>query len=644
MDPRHLTSDELEYELVLRGFDLHGPSSIDRLRQAILHEADGTVDFPIDSGRATRNNVTQELQECERKWSEVQRAIREAEQSADSSLVERGQSRIVHLTQRVGRLQHRAPEHSAVERLMARVRELDSHVGSMRDSLGAGELSGEGAMAEQADVGVGDDQLLAHRPQPQHRQQVVFNTAGPAAAQGVGSHVAPGSRMATPSSFEPQTGCNAVDLGRMSANQNQRLEPIVRGFFNNAHPVPTHDHSRFQANPFGQQQAPPPNNRSFVPIPANHHAPAFNGYAQHRPDAYVAEQAAPIPQRSGYGQQAGNGMAGGHNIHKWSLRFDGSSNGLDAADFIFRLERQAQLYGVAQRALVIGIGELLTGRAAQWYWTYQRQAPDAGWDGFRRAFMRRYAPHQDTDFEIRAKMENRWQRQGESFSDYCQDVEAMAIRLVRAMQDDELVEVLRRNMSMQLQTALWQTRTRTVDELLEQCNAYERVLKEGQRRSSQRQPMRLHEVSQPEFQGMAESPNMYAPAGEEGWLPEVEALKVAGNRQEYLVCWNCDDMGHAFSQCRKQQNSVFCFTCGLKGEISATCPKCSLNPRRGQLPATARSSQTAPPQLPRHPTAPKPMQMPMQMQAQPKVLSHSTTQMPAQAPTSGNPFNIMKQQ
>lgn len=116
-------------------------------------------------------------------------------------------------------------------------------------------------------------------------------------------------------------------------------------------------------------------------------------------------------------------------MHQWALRFDGRNNDLDAEDFVFRVERQAYLYGVSTRALVIGVGNLLTGRASQWYWTNQRVYQNATWEQWKKAFLRRFAPHKASDFEIRAKMEQRRQASNENFSDFCQDIEAMASRL-----------------------------------------------------------------------------------------------------------------------------------------------------------------------------------------------------------------------
>lgn len=314
---------------------------------------------------------------------------------------------------------------------------------------------------------------------------------------------------------------------------------------------------------------------------------------------------------------------------------------MDAEDFIFRVERQAQLHGVTERALVIGIGNLLTERAAQWYWTYQRQNGNATWVELKRAFIQRYAPHRDTDYEIRSKIEARKQQATEKFNDFCQDVEALAVRLIRRMPEDELVEVLRRNMQMPLRKALWRTETPTIARLLQYCSEYERFCNEEQQQMLRR-PMRVSEVAVDEPYGQHCDPRMqqydprmqhydprmqqYDPrmhqydqqelyeqqyetavqqvAGatvEDGATAYVEAMqsgKVAVKRSEFLICWNCQDIGHLFSKCPKPQMAVFCFTCGLKGAITLTCPKCSLNPRRDKpVAGPARPSYTAQPQI-----------------------------------------------
>lgn len=65
-------------------------------------------------------------------------------------------------------------------------------------------------------------------------------------------------------------------------------------------------------------------------------------------------------------------------------------------------------------------------------------------------------------------------------------------------------------------------------------------------------------------------------------LPPVhqqEHNPVATNqRTQILVCWNCDEEGHRFMDCRKQQAVMFCYRYGRKGFSLRSCPTCRQEP------------------------------------------------------------------
>lgn len=54
----------------------------------------------------------------------------------------------------------------------------------------------------------------------------------------------------------------------------------------------------------------------------------------------------------------------------------------------------------------------------------------------------------------------------------------------------------------------------------------------------------------------------------------VPAPPTVTNRAELLVCWNCDEMGHAFVDCEVATKNVFCYGCGAKNVYKPSCPKC----------------------------------------------------------------------
>lgn len=212
---------------------------------------------------------------------------------------------------------------------------------------------------------------------------------------------------------------------------------------------------------------------------------------------------------------------------------------------MLQTERQAQLYGVGQGALAIGFGELLKGRAEQWFWTFQHQRPDNTWFELRDAFIQRYSPHRETDYEIRSKIENRKQKVGESFNDYCQDVEALETRLIRRMEEGELVEVIRRNMSMSLRKSTWRERLQTVGALLQCCTDYERLLIEEERQSAyQRRYMKVHEV---EWNAHPNNVQLQDVPQQSQYIEAMCSGPIRG--QSYPICFNCRDIGHTCVVC-----------------------------------------------------------------------------------------------
>lgn len=555
MEPKCLRPDELNYELVLRNIGTNHPDRLLLLQQALNAEALGQCEAPLDAQRITRQTVTQELRECDSKLGELVAEFDEALAAANDMALGALQSRLMHLSGRAARLQAYAPEHAAVGRIVGRISELGRTSKVGRLSLGAGEsMADDDVMCPD----VGDDDAGAIggvRRRTLERQQVLPLEA-------------------------PYVAAPRVSLPRAKAPSNGRfswgLDDMTHAFA---------DH-RDAAN----GQLPPPNQYSLVgPGPAN--PPIVRRSSQF---------AAPPAPNSRAEAQA---VHGGFRIAKWPLRFSGGANELTIDEFLFRVERLARLDGVTPGALAIGVGVLLTDRAAQWFWTYQRKGDGGSWDELKAAFIRRYRPQRENDHDIRAKIEARKQRCGESFGDFCQDIEALAVRLMRRMPDDEIVETLRRNMTMTLRKALWRTHTASIDELMQACSEFEILCEEEERqmRTAMRRQMRVSEIEA--MNAEEEWAQRHAP-GDEGTDDgerHVEAMQMGMSRSDRVICWNCKDLGHVFSQCPVPLQGRFCFSCGMSGVLKAECVKCAGNARRDVRMATARSMPQVQPQIMKRP-------------------------------------------
>lgn len=160
-------------------------------------------------------------------------------------------------------------------------------------------------------------------------------------------------------------------------------------------------------------------------------------------------------------------------------------------------------------------------------------------------------------------------------------------------------------MSTTLRRALWRETFESVDDLLRLCSQYERMCREDEKITLRRRQMRVSEVVNDESW---ERSQMSIPPSMQTSNIRVEAVRPPStSQQEFALCWNCHDIGHVFSQCPQPQSAVFCFTCGMNGVITVTCPKCTLNMRRGQptvgtarpaIPNLQTMIQRPPPQIP----------------------------------------------
>lgn len=562
MDPKCLRPDELNYELSLRQIPVADPNRLEQLQRHLNSEALGATECPTDAQRITRTTVSQEIRECDAKLSEIGAAYDEAMQAANDEHMEIVQTRLRHLMGRAERLRNYAPNHAAVERTVSRIQEFVSLSQIGRASLGADESM------HVMDINGPDKELGA----------AGGLQMGPPKQSGLGAvpkqlrHSTAGDALTAATHFTHQ---QHPAEQRFSQKADERIHqdwPALAGLF--------HDSGNGAIQPLAGTQ------RNVFRDPAVVDARRSVGRPQTR-----------RPQQDDEGYRAdARGIQGGFRMFKWPVRFSGAADAIPIDEFLFRVERLAQLDGVTTAALAIGIGVLLTDRASQWYWTGQRKQGHETWEELKQAFIRRYRPQRESDHDIRALIEGRKQRAGEHFGDFCQDIEALAVRLTRRMPEDELVEIMRRNMLMSLRKAMWRTPAESVDDLMQACGEFEVLCQEEERqmRAAQRRMGRVNEIdygdADAEWLGGAEAATGY------GGEQYVDAVQRGSGRADHMICWNCKDIGHLFSQCKIPLQSRFCFSCGMSGVLKSECPKCTGNVRRDQKTAGASRPAIAPAQ------------------------------------------------
>lgn len=297
----------------------------------------------------------------------------------------------------------------------------------------------------------------------------------------------------------------------------------------------------------------------------------------------------------------------------WGLTFHGSTKDPPIEHFLFRVESIALgVFHINLDQLVNEFCVFLKDDAQNWYWSYrQRHVSNViSYVQFRQDIISRFRDSQ-TDFDIRFQLNARKQlvRENEDFRKFYDEVLRISSRLKTAINDVELLEILRRNMRPGLQLALANRTFSNLDDLLRQCVSLETMwgrLGYFPEAFVSNPPKRaINEIdscvsSSPIGFCSANdvSENMYDLNAFNANTPKTfQSKQNIGNQnsnqfsqrtsdpKSLIICYNCDDIGHHFKDCPSPIKRVFCHGCGDKGIYLPQCQKC----RPGNLNFFARS-------------------------------------------------------
>lgn len=552
MDIRRLETDELEVECLVRNIDPNNESAIDNLISLILLENEGKRDKPMltHTLKASSEGVI-----CKKKLAEIEKIRERLIGKGDVQGLESLQQRATHLIARLERLLIAVKEDPHVAVLLEEARKLLNRI-TLPETIYLIDNNADNAAAPSS-----------HVPPPQPNTGAIPKTAT------IPPNEPPRSEGQLPSwNFDPSMLVSGF------ANPNAARSDLgVRGAASlsfNRPPRATSDASIPNGGPLHTSKGTASNTNNY-----NFPDPNEVSFRQAPPQA-----APPVPL---IGR---NRPSLTHTLSKWTARFSGSSRDLPVDEFFFRVENLAAADNVHADSLVLGLHCLLTSSASDFYWVQRRKNPNHTWAQLKRSMSSHFA-RQETDLELRKIIMGRAQAATEGFGEFSLAVECLAARLTWPMGDAELVEILRQNMSHRLQTCLLMTHTPTVESLKEICRRFERLWANQADASKDRRISR-HMASLgfddgpavDEMVGPVFNPPVQTGIGSitqtamEANGFAVEALahpRLNEKRAEYMVCWNCDDIGHSFIDCSSPDRKVFCYGCGTKNTYKPSCGKCN---------------------------------------------------------------------
>lgn len=295
-------------------------------------------------------------------------------------------------------------------------------------------------------------------------------------------------------------------------------------------------------------------------------------------DQQIPRQAIPVDPGTNLRNRQGLSQA----LCRWTVRFGGGKKDLPIDEFFFRVENLAAADNIAAPSVVLGLHFLLSDRAADFYWVHRRKFPNASYRDVKRSMIAHFS-RQDNDFELRKSIMSRRQNPREEFVDFCLEIECMAARLTRPMEEEELLEILRQNMSSRLQDRLLLQPTNSIDELKSVCQRFERMwcslAEQAKDRNFTGRLAELgfdsHDVEHDTLVNhQFNSSNVFNQSEEN----RGELAEVSHNRRsncDHVICWNCDDIGHSFTDCQSPLRKIFCYGCGCKNVYKPNCQKCN---------------------------------------------------------------------
>jgi hypothetical protein len=320
-----------------------------------------------------------------------------------------------------------------------------------------------------------------------------------------------------------------------------------------------------------------------------------------------------------YSQRSYRGRSGA--VHKWRIEFKGDDTGLSLNDFLSQADHFQKTEGLTDEEMRNSIIYLLRGPALTWYRAFNDEF--RSWEDLKCALRREFLP---LDYEalLKQEIERRVQGDNETFSVFLASMEMLFKNLRRPIAEYEKIEILRRNMKPEVAEKFAVFDVRSTMELSNIVKQLEKVRFGATRRSLSAPPLEpaFSTPSKPRFPRKLFTVDMSEDENDDDDLeckiealvgksksrddkrrtsqphasarpeqrkeevqqppvqqtpvrqPPVQQPPVQEKDRKILMCWNCDEEGHNFRICQKEQQRYFCFNCGAKDTTSFNCKAC----------------------------------------------------------------------
>lgn len=250
-------------------------------------------------------------------------------------------------------------------------------------------------------------------------------------------------------------------------------------------------------------------------------------------------------------------------VNQWRITFSGDGFGLHLYDFLSQVSLYQRAEGVSNPEMVYSLIHLLEGRARRWYFS--------ACDGFRDwaqvvALMKREFLPANYELLLLTDINNRVQKENESFAEFITHMQSLFKCLTLPLDESHKLFIVQRNLLPRYAMAIAPLELRTLDELTQACRRIDNAAL-----LTNRTPLSMpysdvrQEVCAVQQRGFASAANNNRP------------FSGQHLREQTSTCWNCQATGHLHRDCDKSKRGVFCYKCGARDVVTSSCRRCSGN-------------------------------------------------------------------
>lgn len=307
-----------------------------------------------------------------------------------------------------------------------------------------------------------------------------------------------------------------------------------------------------------------------------------------------------------------------HYMPKWRILFTGRGDDRvndrpgvqvvkDVTDFVFLVELNARRECFDFERLPLIIFDFVSGIALDWLMIYMRKNPNMNWKTVKEALISRFTD-QITEEDLRREILRRTQGSRESINAFILDIESKNNKLKKPYSELDLLGIIRTSMTPSLQDATLHLTFNSIEELRILAVRYEKLWLHHRLPTLPTPLMRRPVLNELEnlssLHGDTADLIHMSESSISNSAPDISAVNTSqpfGTLiSQFVVCWNCSDMGHVYQDCTKPILQPFCFGCGKKDTYRPSCSICqnrSLN-RRLNVPQSGEKRSMTPKRSP----------------------------------------------